>query len=156
MKKLFLFVFFYFFIFSSLLLAAEKISDIKIEGLQRINPGLVFNNIPFEINDDIDSIDFSKTISLLYKTGQFKDIAVEREGSVIIISLREKPILFELNFKGTETFQPEALSGALNSMNIASGLVIDESDLARAEKEIPSQYLAYGKYTANVDTKLFR
>lgn len=150
MKKLFLLVFFYFFIFSSLLLAAEKISDIKIEGLQRIDPGLVFNNIPFEINDDIDSIDFSKTISLLYKTGQFKDIAVEREGSVIIISLREKPILFELNFKGTETFQPEALSGALNSMNIASGLVIDESDLARAEKEIASQYLAYGKYTANV------
>jgi outer membrane protein insertion porin family len=45
---------------------AIKISDIQIEGLQRLEPGLVFNNIPFEINDEIEAVDFSKTISLLY------------------------------------------------------------------------------------------
>ena len=116
------------------LYSAEKISDIKIEGLQRVDPGLIFNSIPFEINDDIDSVDFSRTLNLIYKTGQFKDVTIEREGSIIIISLREKPLLFELNFFGATTFQPEALTQALNSMNIASGLIVDESDLSRAEK----------------------
>jgi len=152
MRKIFLI-----FLFSLLPLnafAGDQVSDIKIEGLQRIDPGLVFNTIPFEIKDDIDDIDFSKTISLLYKTGQFKDVVIEREGSVIIISLREKPVLMELVFHGTEIFQPEALTSALNQMNIASGLVLDESDLSRAEKEIESQYLSQGKYNAKVTSEI--
>ncbi len=153
MRKIFLiFLFFVLPLFSAI--AGEKISDIKIEGLQRVEPGLVFNNLPFEIDDDINSINFSETISLLYKTGQFKDIVVEREGSVIIISVRERPILFELNFYGTKMFQPEALTKALNQMNISSGLVLDDSDISRAEKEIESQYLSQGKYTAKVKTEI--
>jgi len=151
MKKSFLLFLFTIIFLSSLTInAAGKIKDIKIEGLQRIDAGLIFNTLPFEINDDIDEIDYSRAISLIYKTGQFKNVTIERLGQDILISLREKPILFELNFYGAETFQPDALTEALNSMNIASGLIVDESDLARAEKEISSQYLSYGKYTASV------
>ncbi len=152
MKKLFVILFCFFISFA--IKAEEKISDIKIEGLQRIDPGLVFNNIPFEINDDISLVDYSKTISLLYKTGQFKDIAIEKLGTEIIISLREKPLLFELKFIGTEIFQPEALTKALSQMNISSGMVLDESDLALAEKEIKSQYLSQGKYNASVVSEI--
>jgi outer membrane protein insertion porin family len=154
MKKFIAILFLFFFIFSFNILAAERVSDIKVEGLQRIEPGLIFNNIPFEINDDIDSINFSKTISLLYKTGNFKDVSIEREGSVIIISVREKPLLFELNFYGTELFQPDSLKQALAQMNITSGLVLDETDLSKAEKEIESQYLSQGKYNATVKTEI--
>ncbi len=134
--------------------SSEKISDIKVEGLQRVDPGLVFNNIPFEINDSFDDLNYSKAISLLYKTGQFKDIVIEREGSVVIISVRERPVLNELNFYGTEIFQPEALKSALNQMNITPGLVLDESDLLSAEKELESQYLSQGKYNAKVKSEL--
>lgn len=142
-------------IFSNLLFSSEnRILDIKIEGLQRVDPGLVFNNIPFEINDDFDLVNYSKTISLLYKTGQFKDVSIEREGNVIIISVREKPIIYELKFHGTEIFQPEALTSALSQMNISSGLVLDETDLAKAEKEIESQYLSQGKYKASVKSEV--
>ena len=152
MKKIFFIFLLSFLPFSTF--AGDKVTDIKIEGLQRIDPGLVFNTIPFEINDDINGIDFSKTISLLYKTGQFKDVVVEREGGVIILSLREKPVLLDLVFHGTEIFQPDALTSALNQMNIASGLVLDESDLSRAEKEIESQYLSQGKYNAKVTSEI--
>ena len=127
-----------------------RVSDIKVEGLQRIDPGLVFSNIPFEIDDEVSSIDFSKTISLLFKTGQFKDVSVEREGSVIIISVSERPVIYEINFYGTETFQPERLIEGLAFMNIGSGLIFDKSDLVKAEQEIARQYLGRGKYTARV------
>jgi outer membrane protein insertion porin family len=153
MKKIFLTIFI-FLSLASTLIAKEKITDIQVEGLQRIDVGLVFNSIPFEINDDIENVDFSETINLLYKTGQFRDVTVERVGSVIIISLREKPLLFKLNFFGTEMFQPEALEKALVQMNIASGQVLDESDVSRAEKEITNQYLSNGKYTASVKVEL--
>ena len=138
----------------SLIKAGEKISDIKVEGLQRLDAGLVFNNLPFEINDDIDNISYSSAINLLYSTGQFRDIVIEKEGTVIIISLREKPLLFQLNFHGTEIFQPEALTAALNQMNITTGMVLDDSDLSKAAKEIESQYLSQGKYNAKVSYEL--
>ena len=154
MKNFFKFVILACVLFSLKLLAGEKITDIKIEGLQRVEPGFVFNNLPFEIDDDIDNVNYSKAISLLYKTGQFKDVLIERENSVIIISVREKPLLFELNFYGTEMFQPEALTKALAQMNISSGLVLDDSDLARAEKEIENQYLSLGKYSAKVRAEI--
>jgi len=153
MKKIF-FVFLSFFLFTTVTFSSEKVSDIKVEGLQRIDAGLVFNSIPFEINDDINSIDYSKSINLLYKTGHFKDIFIEREGSVIIISVREKPLLFELKFHGTELFQPEMLTDALGQMNIATGLVLDESDVLNAEKEIENQYLSQGKYVAKVRSEI--
>ena len=153
MKKLFLFLFLIF-SFCSQIIASEKVSDIKIEGLQRIDPGLIFNSIPFEINDEIDKINFSKAISLIYRTGHFKDVVIEKEGATIIISVSEKPLLYELEFIGAEIFQPDALTKALNSLNIASGLVLDESDLKKAEDLIQSQYSSYGKYTASVSHKI--
>ena len=149
MKKILCLVFV---VLSFSIFAAEnlRVSDIKVEGLQRIDPGLIFNNIPFEIDDLIEDIDFSKSISLIYKTGQFKDVAIEREGQVIIISVRERPIINEINFHGTESFQPEALKTGLSLMNLASGLIFDNGDIAKAERELTNQYLSQGKYTTSV------
>jgi len=150
----FLLSFLLFFTFNSYSQEQIRVSDIKVEGLQRIDPGLIFSNIPFEIDDEVSSIDFSKTISLLYKTGQFKDVSVEREGSVIIISVSERPIIYEINFYGTESFQPERLKEGLAFMNIGSGLVFDKTDLVKAEQEIAKQYLGQGKYTARVVSEI--
>ena len=150
MKKFLLTILLILFSFSAYTAENTVITDIKIEGLQRIEPGLVFSNLPFEVNDSIDDIDVSSTIKLLYKTGQFKDISVELEGSKIIIIVNEKPVISELNFYGVEAFQDDKLKIGLSQMNVASGLVFDKTDLKRVEKEIANQYLSLGKYTASV------
>ena len=129
------------------------ISDIKIEGLQRVEPGLVFNNLPFDVNDSIESIDVSSTIKLLYKTGQFKDISLELEGGKIIIIVNEKPVVSELNFYGVKAFQDDKLKIGLSQMNVAEGLVFDKTDLKKVEQEIARQYLSLGKYTASVSAE---
>ena len=146
----FLLSFLLIFTFNSYSQEEIRVSDIKVEGLQRIDPGLIFSNIPFEIGDEISSINFSKTIDLLFRTGQFKDISVEREDTVIIISVSERPIISEINFFGSETFQPERLLEGLSFMNVGAGLVFDKSDLVKAEQEIAKQYLGHSKYTARV------
>jgi len=129
------------------------ISDIKIEGLQRTDPGLVFSNIPFELNDPINEVNVSETIKLLYKTGQFRDISIEQEGSKIIIIVNEKPVISELNFSGVKAFQDEKLKIGLSQMNFAAGLVFDKTDLKKVEQEIARQYLSLGKYTASVSAE---
>jgi len=150
MRKLLFILFFILSTFSAISAEEGLISDIKIEGLQRIEPGLVFSNLPFDVNDPIEEIDVSSTIKLLYKTGQFKDISLEQEGTKIIIIVNEKPIIAELNFYGVEAFQDDKLKIGLSQMNVASGLVFDKTDLKKVEQEIANQYLALGKYTASV------
>ena len=131
------------------------VSDIKIEGLQRVEPGLVFSNLPFEVNDPIKSVDVSATIKILYKTGQFKDISLEQEGGKIIIIVSEKPVVSELNFYGVEAFQDDKLKIGLSQMNVSEGLVFDKTDLKKVEQEIARQYLSLGKYTASVKAEAF-
>ena len=89
MKKFLLTIFLILISFSAYTAENTLISDIKIEGLQRVEPGLIFSNLPFEVNDSIEDIDVSLTIKLLYKLGQFKDISLEQEGSKIIIIVNE-------------------------------------------------------------------
>jgi outer membrane protein insertion porin family len=150
MKKFILTIFLILINFSAHSAENILISDIKIEGLQRVEPGLVFSNLPFEINDSIENLNVSLTIKLLYKTGQFKDISLEQEGSKIIIIVNEKPIISELNFYGVKAFQDDKLKIGLSQMNVASGLVFDKTDLKKVEQEIARQYLSLGKYTASV------
>ncbi|MFL2980838.1 MAG: outer membrane protein assembly factor BamA [Methylophilaceae bacterium] len=150
MRKFLFTLFIFLSTFSAISAEEVLISDIKIEGLQRVEPGLVFSNLPFDVNDPLEEIDVSSTIKLLYKTGQFKDISLEQEGSKIIIIVNEKPIIAELNFYGVEAFQDDKLKIGLSQMNVASGLVFDKTDLKKVEQEIANQYLALGKYTASV------
>ena len=150
MRKFLLTIFLILISFSAYTAENTLISDIKVEGLQRVEPGLIFSNLPFEVNDSIEDIDVSLTIKLLYKLGQFKDISLEQEGSKIIIIVNEKPVISELNFYGVEAFQDDKLKIGLSQMNIAAGLVFDKTDLKRVEQEIANQYLALAKYTASV------
>ena len=84
-----------------------SISDIKVQGLKRVDPGLVFDNIPFEVDTPISEANFSEAIQLLYKTGQFKNISIDLEGNVVVIIVNEKPIISTITFHGADAMQPD-------------------------------------------------
>ena len=102
----------------------SDISDIKVQGLKRVDPGLVFDNIPFEVNTPINEANFSEAIQLLYKTGQFKNISIDLEGSVVIISVNEKPIISTITFHGAEAIQPDKIKEGMLQMNLGEGIDI--------------------------------
>ena len=114
-----------FLLFASIILPvwAEEttISDIKVQGLKRVDPGLVFDNIPFEVETPINEANFSEAIQLLYKTGQFKNISIDLEGSVVIISVNEKAIVSTISFHGAEAIQPDKIKEGMLQMNFGEG-----------------------------------
>lgn len=64
------------------------VEEIRLEGLQRISAGTVFNYLPISVGDRIDSSRTAEAIRELFKTGFFRDVTVEREGNTLIIFLR--------------------------------------------------------------------
>jgi outer membrane protein insertion porin family len=128
------------------------IKDIKIEGLQRTEPGTVFNYLPVQVGDTMTEDKSSEAIKSLYRTGFFKDVRIEADQNILLITVQERPSIADIQFSGNKAFQSDKLKEGMKTMGLAEGQIYDKSKLEFAEQEIKKQYLAQGKYTAIVKT----
>ena len=71
-----------------------KISDIRINGLQRVSAGSVFGALPLNVGDEADDRRLVDSTRALFKTGYFQDIHLSREGDVLVINVVEDGIVF--------------------------------------------------------------
>ncbi|WP_086010396.1 outer membrane protein assembly factor BamA [Thiocapsa marina] len=128
--------------------AAEvfQIADIRVEGLQRIAPGTVFNYLPVQVGDTVGDGVTGGIIRSLYQTGFFDDVRVEREGNVLVLWVRERPAIASIDITGNRDIDTEALTAALSDIGLKEGRVFDRSVLDRIEQELERQYFSRGKY----------
>ncbi|MCX7181827.1 MAG: outer membrane protein assembly factor BamA [Candidatus Methylopumilus sp.] len=128
------------------------IKDIKIEGLQRTEPGTVFNYLPVQVGDTMTEDKSAEAIKSLYRTGFFKDVRIESDQDILLITVQERPSIADIQFSGNKAFQSDKLKEGMKGIGLAEGQIYDKSKLEFAEQEIKKQYLAQGKYTATVKT----
>lgn len=126
------------------------ISDIRVEGLQRTEAGTVFNYLPMQVGDVMSDEKAAQAIKSLYSTGFFKDIRIENDGDVLVVTVQERPSIAQIDFSGNKSFQTDKIKDGLKQIGIAQGQIFDKSLLDRAEQEIKRQYLSQGKYSAEV------
>jgi outer membrane protein insertion porin family len=129
-----------------------KVKDIRLEGLQRISVGTVFNYLPIKVGDEISDSDTSQAIHALYKTGFFKDVRLEREGDVLVVFVAERPAIAEIHIKGNDKIPTDQLKSALKDMGLSEGRVFDQSMLDTVNQELKRQYYSLGKYGVKVTT----
>jgi outer membrane protein insertion porin family len=134
-------------------LAAEfRISDIRVEGLQRIAAGTVFNYLPVQVGDTTTDDITASIIRTLYGTGFFKDVRVERDGTVLVVWVQERPAVAEITITGNKDVKTEDLKAGLKDIGLAEGRTFDKSVLDRIELELKRQYYARGKYGVDVQS----
>lgn len=128
------------------------IKDIRVEGLQRTEPGTVFNYLPVKVGDTMDDDKASQAIKSLYGTGFFKDVRIEADQDILVVMLQERSAIALITFNGNKSFPSDKMKDGLKQVGLAEGLIFDKSMLDRAEQEIKRQYLSQGKYGASVKT----
>ena len=128
------------------------VNDIRLEGLQRISLGTVFNYLPIKIGDKFSNEDSASAIRTLYKTGFFKDVRFERENNVLVIFVSERPSIDKINIDGNEDIESEQLLKALGDQGFKVNGIYDESVLAKMSQELKRQYYGLGKYGVSVET----
>ncbi|MBT2970589.1 MAG: outer membrane protein assembly factor BamA [Candidatus Thiodiazotropha sp. (ex Ctena orbiculata)] len=126
--------------------AAFVVEDIRVEGLQRISAGTVFNYLPIKTGDEVDAGNTAQIIRTLYKTGFFKDIRLERDENILIVFVRERPAIAEINISGNKELDTEPLMAGLKDIGLAEGRVFKRALLEKVEQELNRQYFARGKY----------
>lgn len=123
-----------------------QITDIRVEGLQRIAPGTVFNYLPVQIGDTVGDDVTGNVIRALYQTGFFDDVRVEREGTVLVLTVQERPSIAKIEIVGNKTIDQKVLRKALDDIGLKEGRVFNRAILDRIEQELERQYYSQGKY----------
>ena len=135
--------------------ADEKwlVEDIRISGLQRVSAGSIFNVLPVAVGDNVDSFDLQNAAKVVFKTGQFDDIQVGRDGNTLILSIIERPSIASIELDGNKAIKTEDLIKGLDEAGLSQGQVFKRSILNGLAQEIQRQYVAQGRYGALVEVE---
>jgi len=128
------------------------VRDIRVEGLQRTEPGTVFSYLPVKVGETMTEEKAQQALRALFATGFFKDVRLEVQNDVLVVLVEERPAIAQVDFSGVKEFDGDTLRKVLREMGIAEGRVFDRSVLDNAEQELKRQYLSRGRYAAEVQT----
>lgn len=128
------------------------IKDIRVEGVQRTDPGTVFSYLPVKVGETLTEEKAQQALRALFATGFFKDVRLEADNDVLVVQVEERPAIAQVDFAGVSEFQPEVLRRVLRDLGLAEGRIFDRAALDSAEQELKRQYLSRGKYAAEVQT----
>ena len=128
------------------------VADIRIEGLQRVDERSVFAALPINIGDRLDDVVLRRSVKALFKTGNFSDIQVERDGDVLVLAVEERPAISAIEIDGNKSIGTEQLLDALKMSGMEEGEIFKRATLERIHLELERQYLSQGRYGAKVKT----
>ncbi|MBU3554199.1 outer membrane protein assembly factor BamA [Polynucleobacter sp. UB-Piko-W3] len=132
--------------------AAESfvVKDIRIEGLQRVEPGTVFSYLSVQVGDTFTEEKGGDAIKALYSTGFFRDVQIQAQGDILIVIVEERPTVSRIEFTGMKEFDQEIVRKSLKSVGVAEARFYDKAIIDKAEQELKRQYVGKGMYAAEV------
>ncbi len=130
------------------------VGDIRVEGLQRVSEGTVYNYLPVNIGDHLTPQRVREAIKALYSTGFFRDVQMRREGSTLVVVVLERPSIESFEITGNKDIKTEDLQKSLRTVGLAAGKTFDRSVLEDVTQYLTDQYYARGKYGIKIDTKV--
>ncbi|RZV56263.1 MAG: outer membrane protein assembly factor BamA, partial [Pseudomonadales bacterium] len=135
-----------------LLIAATKIDDIRIEGLQRVSADSVFAILPLRVGDTPSEALVAQTVREIFRSGNFQDVEVGLDDSVLVIKVAERPSISEISIEGNKAIRSEDLLEGLEKQGMAEGRVFQRATLEGMRRELARQYSSQGRYDATVTT----
>jgi outer membrane protein insertion porin family len=143
-------------LYATSVLAIEPfvIKDIRVEGIQRTEPGTVFSYLPVKVGDALDDDRATASLRALFATGFFKDVEIKAEQNVLVVIVKERPTVASVEIDGVKDFPKQQLIDNLKYIGLAEGRIFDKSALEKSEHELKRQYIARGKYSVEVKTTI--
>ena len=128
------------------------VSNIELEGLQRVSQGTVYNYLPVNIGDHLTGQRVREAIRALYQTGFFRDVQLRRDGNTLVVVVLERPSIESFEITGNKDIKTEDLQKSLRNVGLAAGKSFDRSVLEDVTQYLTDQYFSRGKYAVKVDT----
>lgn len=128
------------------------VRDIRVEGLQRVEPGTVFASLPLRVGDTYNDEKGTGAINALFSLGLFKDVRLETHDNVLVVVVEERPTVADVEFVGSKEFDKDTLKKAMRDVGLVEGRPFDKALADRAEQELKRQYINKSLYGAEIVT----
>ena len=126
------------------------VKDIRVEGLQRVEPGTVFSYLSVQVGETFTEEKGAEAIKTLYSTGFFRDVQIQAQGDVLIVIVEERPTISRIEFTGMKEFDNELVRKSLKTVGVAEARFYDKALIDKAEQELKRQYVGKGMFAAEV------
>lgn len=130
------------------------ISDIRVNGLQRVSAGSVFGAMPLNVGEEVDDGRLVEATRSLFRTGFFQDIQLGRDGDVLVITVVERPSISSIEIEGNKAIETDDLLKGLRQSGLSEGEIFQRATLEAVRNELQRQYVAQGRYSAEVKAEV--
>src|SRR5260370_40081757 len=89
------------------------VKDIRVDGLQRTEPGTVFSYLPVKVGETMNEERAQQALRALCATGFFTDVRLEVENDVLVVYVQGRPAIAPIDFSGRKKCDTEQLRKAL-------------------------------------------
>lgn len=131
-----------------------RVSDIRVEGLQRVSAGTVFSALPIRVGDTLTQADIQSATRELFKVGYFSDVAIKRDGDVLVLVIKERPAINKIELKGNKAIKTENLMDSLKENNLSEGQIFQRATLEGITQALQREYVNQGRYGASVKIEI--
>ena len=133
---------------------AFRVSDIRVEGLQRVSAGTVFSALPIRVGDLLTGDDIQNATRELFKVGYFADVAINRDGDVLVLVLKERPAINKIELEGNKAIKTDDLMESLKKNSLSEGQIFQRATLEGITQSLQREYISQGRYGATVTIEI--
>lgn len=134
--------------------ASFTVSDIRLEGLQRVSASPIFAALNVQVGDTVDSEVIRQNIQSIFATGFFANVQVARDGDVLIFIVQERPAIKSISIDGNKAIKTEQLEEVLGDNDLSEGEIFQEQRLQGITRELERSYISQARYGASVDAEV--
>jgi len=148
-KKIALFKILFSWILIGSLLSAQKVTQIKFEGLAHLSPTSAKEIAGIRVGEQITAEKVNDSIKNFYSQGYFKDVWVDQQGGTLIYHFEEKLAIANVDIKGYGSGDDG--KKLLEGIGVKKGDLYDERRVRKAERTLIAKLESQGYYDTVVD-----
>jgi outer membrane protein insertion porin family len=133
--------------------AGDRIANIRIEGIQRIEPETVRSYLLLQPGDAWDAERVDRSLKALFATGLFADVKLTRQGNTLVVSVVENPIINRIAFEGNSKIADKDLNGEIQ---LRPRTVYTRTRVQNDVNRILQLYRRRGRFAATVEPKVIQ
>ncbi len=131
----------------------QMVTAVRVVGNQRIEPGTIQSYMLLRVGDAYDPAAEDRSLKALYATGLFSDVSIRREGSALVVTVTENPLVNRVAFEGNHKLTDSTLRP---EMQVKSRAVFTPA-LAEADRQrILDLYARRGRFGTTVNPKIIK
>jgi len=128
----------------------DIITDIRVEGNQRIETATVISYMVLRPGDPFDPQRMDRSLKSLFATGLFSDVNLRREVTILVVRVVENPVINRISFEGNNKLDDDQLAA---EVQLRPRVVYTRTKVQNDVRRILELYRRSGRFGATVEPK---